>query len=416
MKRFFKRPGTNSGESTPDHAEDSPEGILLREIATFCEAPISGPSGNEFVHLPKIVESAESSPAAAKEAAARIRRYLSTPNSTPNSTQYNAIMLMRILVDNPGHSFTRNFDAKFVATLKDLLRYGRDWHVQHYLRQYLNTLEGTKADDQDLQLLLQMWAKEKTKSNRNFIDPFPQASNNQAPAGYPPQNNRPLHPPPGNQLPDAGELAARVEEARNSAKLLTQFVQTTPQAELEENDLIKEFVDRCRTSSRLLQSFIHATNPSPDEDTLLTLIEANDEISVAMSQQQRAMLKARKARGALSPTSSDVNSPSPTTSENVASPSPRPASLDPGYRLSRSPEQQSAPLVELSSMSDTVMSGGRPNAPRTNTTEYDSADFEVQNPFADDFAASEGNERRQHPLTSNPPETRVSFPPTEHER
>ncbi|KAJ6120790.1 hypothetical protein N7523_005070 [Penicillium sp. IBT 18751x] len=421
MKRFFKRPGTNSGASTPDraedYAEDSPEGILLREIATFCEAPISGPSGNEFVHLPKIVESAESSPAAAKEAAARIRRYLSTPNSTPNSTQYNAIMLMRILVDNPGHSFTRNFDAKFVATLKDLLRYGRDWHVQHYLRQHLNTLESTKADDQDLQLLLQMWAKEKTKNNRNFIDRFPQAGNHQAPAGYPSQMNRPLPPPPANQLPDAGELAARVEEARNSAKLLTQFVQTTPQAELEENDLIKEFVDRCRTSSRLLQSYIHATNPSPDEDTLLTLIEANDEISVAMSQQQRAMLKARKARGAMSPTPSNINSASPTTSENVASPSPRPASLDPVYRVSRSPEQQSAPLVELPTMMpETVMSGGRPNAPRTNTTEYNSADFEVQNPFADDFASTEPNERRQHPLTSNPPEARVSFQPSEHER
>lgn len=78
-------------------------------------------------------------------------------------------MLMRILADNPGHSFTRNFDAKFVATFKDLLRYGRDWHVQHYLRQYLNTLEATKASDQDLQLLLQMWAKEKTKNNRNFV-------------------------------------------------------------------------------------------------------------------------------------------------------------------------------------------------------------------------------------------------------
>jgi hypothetical protein len=225
--------------------------------------------------------------------------------------------------------------------------------------------------------------------------------------------NRPP-PPPVSQLPDAGELAARVEEARNSAKLLTQFVQTTPQTELEENDLIKEFVDRCRTSSRLLQSYIHATNPSPDEDTLLTLIEANDEMSVAMSQQQRAMLKARKARGVASPTTSNVNTPSPTTSENVASPSPRPASMEPGYRVSRSPEQQSAPLVELPSvMPDTAMSGGRPNAPRTNTTEYNSADFEVQNPFADDFATDEANERRQHPLASNPPDSRVAFQPRE---
>jgi hypothetical protein len=248
------------------------------------------------------------------------------------------------------------------------------------------------------------------------------ASNNQAAAPvYPPQMQRSLPPPPANQLPDASELAARVEEARNSAKLLTQFVQTTPQAEMEENDLIKEFVDRCRTSSRLIQSYIHATNPAPDEDTLLTLIEANDEISVAMSQQQRAMLKARRARGAMSPTSSNVNSPSPPASETVASPPSRSISREPAQRASRSPEQQSAPLVELPSiMPDTVMTGGGPNSSRTNERyEYNSADFEVQNPFADDYATTANdndNERRQHPLTSNPPGERVSSQSTEHER
>ncbi|KAJ5204733.1 uncharacterized protein N7498_005612 [Penicillium cinerascens] len=405
MKRFFKKP--SSEESTPDHAEESPEGILLREMARAG----AGPSGNEFVHLPRIVESAESSPAAAKEAASRIRRYLSTPASTPNQVQYNAIMLMRILVDNPGHSFTRNFDAKYVSTLKDLLRYGRDLHVQHYLRQYLDTLEDTKASDPDLQLLLQMWAKEKKRMTGNF--------NNQAPAaGYAPHLQGSFPPPPANSLPNAGELAARVEEARNSAKLLTQFVQTTPQAEIEENELIKEFVDRCRTSSRLIQSYIHSINPSPDEDTLLTLIEANDEISVAMSQQQRAMLKARKARGAMSP-NSNVNTPSLTGSETVASPASRPASLEPAQRASRIPEQQSAPPVELPSiMPSTVMSGGRPNASRTNSErhEYSSTDFEVQNPFADNYATNDANEQRQHPLTSNPPQERVAFQPTEQGR
>lgn len=99
----------------------------------------------------------------------RIRKYLSIPARTPNHFQYNAIMLMRILADNPGHTFTRNLDAKFVTTIKDLLRNGRDWHVQHYLRQYLNELEANRAWDQDLQPLLQMWAKEKTKGGRSFV-------------------------------------------------------------------------------------------------------------------------------------------------------------------------------------------------------------------------------------------------------
>jgi hypothetical protein len=78
-------------------------------------------------------------------------------------------MLMRILADNPGHSFTRHFDAKFCTTIKELLRNGRDWHVQHYLRQYLAQLETNRHWDDDLQLLLQTWAKEKAKGGRSFV-------------------------------------------------------------------------------------------------------------------------------------------------------------------------------------------------------------------------------------------------------
>jgi hypothetical protein len=78
-------------------------------------------------------------------------------------------MLMRILADNPGHTFVRNFDAKFVTTIKELLRTGRDWHVQSYLRQYLDTLEQQRGWDEDFKLLLQMWAKEKTKASRGLV-------------------------------------------------------------------------------------------------------------------------------------------------------------------------------------------------------------------------------------------------------
>lgn len=218
---------------------------------------------------------------------------------------------------------------------------------------------------------------------------------------------QPMHAPaPGRTLPDPGELAARIEEAKNSAKLLTQFVQTTPQAELEENELIKEFIDRCRTSSRYLQGYIHSTNPAPDEETLLTLIETNDEISVALSHQQRAMLKARKARGSSTPTS-NINSPSSPASEIVASggvgarPAPAAATaaptkqtpgLDPTKRESRSPEEQSAPVVELPS----TFTVNRSTALRSNPEQYEykSSDFEVQNPFADENAASDSDAER----------------------
>lgn len=210
-----------------------------------------------------------------------------------------------------------------------------------------------------------------------------------------------LPQPPATTLPNPSELAARIEEARNSAQLLSQFVQTTPQAEIEENDLIKEFLDRCRSSTRLIQSYIHSANPAPDEDTLLTLIEVNDEISMAISQQQRAMLKARKARGSATPNSSSVNSPSPPSSETV--PSSTTGSVP--TEAPRAPQQQPAPPSELSS---SVISGGRPGASRTNTErhEYNSADFEVRNPFADDYATNESNvEQRRQPAASNAPQS-----------
>lgn len=227
------------------------------------------------------------------------------------------------------------------------------------------------------------------------------------------------HPPPPirsqqpeRTLPCQSELAARVEEAKNSAKLLMQFIQTTPQSEMEDNDLIKEFVDRCRSSSRLIQTYIHATNPTPDEETLLTLIECNDEISVALSQQQRAMLKARKSRGSPTPNLPSIASLSSPTNELPGSSSP--VSQAP-QREPTKPEQQ-APLIDLSST--TTMSGGRPNASRANGEryEYDAAAFEVQNPFADDYATAETDRYRQNNAANASNTDRARFQPSEQER
>ncbi|KAJ5385516.1 hypothetical protein N7517_003427 [Penicillium concentricum] len=433
MKRFLGSLSRRSSSSDSiEHREDSPEAIVLKELTAFCEsntntnanASSRDAQGNEFVHLPKIVESAESSPNAAKQAALRIRKYLADPAATPNQTQYNAIMLMRILVDNPGHTFTRNFDAKFVTTIKELLRTGRDWHVQSYLRQYLDLLEQQRSWDEDLKPLLQMWSKEKIKAFRGLIDPFPM--NTIVPPQVPPRHHQ-QQPysqsrAPANTLPNPVELAARIEEARNSAKLLTQFVQSTPPAELENNDLIKEFIDRCRSGTRCIQGFIHSTNPAPDEDTLLTLIETNDEISVALSQQQRAMLKARKIRGSSSPSSSNLNSPSPTSPPvapavtNVSPPAGAPVRT-----ATRSPE---SPAPVPSQLPSTTVTGSRvpasnpaPGSATASRYEYNAEEFQVRNPFADDYATNDADqERHRGNGDPQPPSDRVRFQPTEQER
>lgn len=103
------------------------------------------------------------------------------------------------------------------------------------------------------------------------------------------------HKPHG--LPPPHELAQRIEEARTSSKLLLQVVQSTPPAELLGNELVKEFVERCQSASRSIQGYIHSSNPPPDEDTLLTLIETNDQLSTSISRHQRALLQARRMTG-----------------------------------------------------------------------------------------------------------------------
>ena len=122
--------------------------------------------GEEVLHLPVIVEAAESSPVAAREAANRIRSFLSKSNFQRAYVQYNAIMLVRILADNPGKSFTKNLDTKFVVTVKELLREGKDMSVQQILRETLDTFETQKAEDETLTPLREMWKKEKEKFAR----------------------------------------------------------------------------------------------------------------------------------------------------------------------------------------------------------------------------------------------------------
>jgi hypothetical protein len=74
-------------------------------------------------------------------------------------------MLTRILTDNPAERFTRNFDAKFVTTTKELLREGRDMSVQQILRETLEYFETEKvAGNPSLVPLMEMWKQEKSRT------------------------------------------------------------------------------------------------------------------------------------------------------------------------------------------------------------------------------------------------------------
>jgi hypothetical protein len=166
-------------------------------------------------------------------------------------------------------------------------------------------------ENDSLNPLMQMWRKEKSKSAR-----FPQqpvvspvsltesvnANRKQYPNGMAMGHGANRSNRHARQLPAPDELAARIEEAKTTARLLIQTVQSTPQAELLGNELVKEFGERARSAHKSIQNYMNCENPSPDEDTMLTLIETSDQLNVAMSKHQRAVLQARKAAGVASPT------------------------------------------------------------------------------------------------------------------
>lgn len=288
---------------------DSPEGNIGRNIRLFCESGSASNGGEEVLHLPVIVDAAESSPSAAAAAAQQIRKFLSREWGAKPHVQYNSVMLIRILSNNPGPSFTRNFDKAFVSTVKEALRMCKDTSTQQILRETLDSLEANKQYQEGMEGLIQMWRKEKGH-NASFANP---GSRNMPPQG--PTNDYVHRQPtmsmeqrPGlrdrshssrhRQLPPPVELASRIEEARNTAKILLQLIQSTPSEELLHNDLIREFSERCQSAQKSMAGYIACDNPPPDDETMLTLIETNEQLSLATSRYQRSVLNARKALGA----------------------------------------------------------------------------------------------------------------------
>jgi hypothetical protein len=368
-------------------------------------------------------------------AAKTIRKFLSKENYARPHVQYNAVMLIRILADNPGATFTRNMDGKFTTTVKELLRTGKDPSVQQILRETLAALYVDKAYDTNLTALFQMWAKESggampPPNARGGIN----APMSSPPMGYQqqPRENyqRRRHE---NGLPGPGELAQRIEEAKTSAKLLQQLVQSTPPAELQGNDLVKEFAERCQTAQRSVQGYINCDNPAPDDETMQTLIETSEQLSLAASKHQRAVLQARRAVANASPLSNispppgpppqtmsshersventGYSSPgappsstfTPTEAQSFTAYSPPPVP-PPSMRanLERRSTDPKAPSATITTP-DTSLAPQIPAAPRQNALELPAPQYD--NPFSDAHGHTdedEDDDPYHHPKPTNP--------------
>ncbi|KAI1300487.1 hypothetical protein F5Y03DRAFT_364340 [Xylaria venustula] len=316
----------NSGLDVSVNSDDnSPEAIASRSVRSFCESNGPNNTEDEVIYLPPIVDAAESSPSAAKQCADMLRDYLKKDFITRPDYQYNALMLVRILADNPGPTFTRNLDQEFAKTAKELLKSTRHERVRQMLMETLTSFEETKFYDEGLTPLIEMWKKEKEKAQkasgaprRTPIQSFLQQRSQQQ--QQPPQNMNMMTAPAVDrhsqnyfarqhrprQLPEPVELAGRLEEARTSAKLLQQVVTNTAPGEILDNDLIKEFAERCQSASRSIQGYMTSENPVPDNETMESLIDTNEQLQNALNLHQRAMLNARKHVASLATDGQDL--------------------------------------------------------------------------------------------------------------
>ncbi|KAI8627060.1 hypothetical protein F5Y19DRAFT_477947 [Xylariaceae sp. FL1651] len=316
----IKRKNTSGPDISVDSNADGPEATALRSVKSFCESGGLNNTGDEVLHLPPIVDAAESSPAAAAECAHLIRKYLKKDYWTRPDYQYNALMLIRILSDNPGPTFTRNLDQKFTETTKELLRNGRDPSVRQMLMETLSSFESTKYYDEGLTPLIEMWKKEKEKAQKTPGAPIPSFQRQQQQQQQQPLAPQMMGAPPvdrhsqnyfarnhhSRRLPDPVELAGRLEEARTSAKLLQQVLTNTAPGEVLDNDLIKEFAERCQSASRSIQGYMTSENPTPDNETMESLIDTSEQLQTALNLHQRAMLNARKHVASLATDGNDL--------------------------------------------------------------------------------------------------------------
>jgi hypothetical protein len=138
------------------------------------------------------------------------------------------------------------------------------------------------------------------------------------------------------RLPDPVELAGRLEEARTSANLLQQVVTNTAPGEILGNDLIKEFSERCQSASKSIQGYMASENPAPDNETMESLIDTNEQLQNALNLHQRATLNARKHVASMANDNQDllvVDGARIPTNESEYGLSRRPSPLDDGLGI-----------------------------------------------------------------------------------
>ncbi|KKA26355.1 hypothetical protein TD95_003835 [Thielaviopsis punctulata] len=328
--------------------------------SSFCtnDATQADPDNDPAVFLPTIVESCESSPSASAEIAHLIGEFFGKPFQSHEQIQYKAVMVMRILIDNQGvTTFARNLDKSFATNAKMMLRSTKNQNARMLLIETMEKLDSLyPREGTQMPVAVSMWRREKEKyghSAQYAYALYPQyytqgAATAPHSAGNFLHGQGPVMQPSAprrhdyfsrehsaRHLPSPAELASRLEEARTSAKLLQQCVANSSPSDLLTDDLVKEFVSRCQSAAKSVQVYMAAENPAPDNATMESLIETNEQLQSALSTHQRAVLNARKSLGIDSNTKAPVPAAAPVSAATAGLVSPMSDVAPQSYTMGR---------------------------------------------------------------------------------
>lgn len=238
-------------------------------------------------------------------------------------------------------------------------------------------------------------------------------------AHYPPQALAQYSRPPqhSRRLPDPIELANRLEEARTSAKLLEQVVASTPPSEVLSNELIKEFADRCSGASRSVQGYMTAENPAPDNDTMESLIDTNEQLQQALNHHHRAVLQAKKHLG-VGDSRSSLSNPAPEFRQERRQAQRQSQQLLQDRPLPSAPRRSNGKgKANLDAYESAAIAGPSRSASATPRHDDDDDDDDNEDPFRDPVpepsgaaAAAASSSRGKQPASADSP-PRLSYEP-----
>lgn len=98
-------------------------------------------------------------------------------------------------------------------------------------------------------------------------------------------------------LPKPRELRKRLDEARTTAGVLADVVNTSTPAVLLKHDLADDLSARCRRATNQVLEYMNTRDPTPDNHEMAALLATHEVLEQTLHHYHRAVLEARKSLG-----------------------------------------------------------------------------------------------------------------------